>query len=200
MKRTAIVLLCIFESIACAGAQEHSTKQRHWQVTESETLWVQRYSNCQYGYYVRLSAGLIAHAERPPSPHHGFLISLPDVGSKTEVSPILTGVRPLATRSTISKPPWQKLKGSVSVSSSRLIHPRAEGQQWSDFQVDISRRFIRRYTNANGACADNLDSPRAMDRRLTHLVRLGSTNSARKSGPFGSALFLNLYFLIRPDR
>lgn len=84
MKRTAIILLCIFESIA--GAQEHSTKQRHWQVTVSETLWVQRYSNCEYGYYVLLSAGLIAHAEHPPSPHHGFLISLPDVGSKAEVS------------------------------------------------------------------------------------------------------------------
>ena len=84
MKRTAITLFCIFTSIV--GAQEHSTKQRHWQVTESETLWVQRYSNCQYGYYVLLLAGLIAHAEHPPSPCHGFLISLPDVGSRAEVS------------------------------------------------------------------------------------------------------------------
>ena len=84
MKRTAITLVCILASIS--GAQEHSTKQRHWQLTESETLWVGRYSNCQYGYYVLLSAGVIAHAEHPPSPHHGFLISLPEVGSKAEVS------------------------------------------------------------------------------------------------------------------
>jgi hypothetical protein len=84
LKRIAITLVCIFAS--AAGAQEQSMKQRHWKLTESETLWVGRYSNCQYGYYVLLSAGVIAHAEHPPSPHHGFLISLPDVGSKAEVS------------------------------------------------------------------------------------------------------------------
>ena len=84
MKRVAITLVCIFASVA--GAQELSTKQRHWQETESETLWVSRYSDCQYGYYVLLAPGVVAHGERPPSPHHGFLISLADVGTKTEVS------------------------------------------------------------------------------------------------------------------
>ncbi len=84
MKKIVIALVCIFASIA--GAQEHSMQQRHWQLTESETLWIGRYSNCQYGYYALLSAGVIAHAEHPPSPHHGFLISLPNVGSKAEVS------------------------------------------------------------------------------------------------------------------
>jgi hypothetical protein len=84
MKRITMALLCIFAPIA--SAQQHSTRLRHWQVTDSETLWVQRYSNCQYGYYVLLSAGVIAHAEHPPSPHHGFLIRLPDVGSKAEIS------------------------------------------------------------------------------------------------------------------
>lgn len=84
MKRIVVTLACIFASIG--GAQEHSTKQHHWQQTESETLWVGRYSNCQYGYYVLLSAGVIAHAELPPSPHHGFLLSLPDAGSKAEIS------------------------------------------------------------------------------------------------------------------
>lgn len=84
MKKIAVILTCIFASIA--AGQEHSTKQRHWQLTDSETLWVGRYSNCQYGYYVLLSAGVIAHAEHPPSPHHGFLISLPNVGSKAEVT------------------------------------------------------------------------------------------------------------------
>jgi len=72
---------------AAAGAQEHSGKQRHWELTEDETLWVGRYSNCRYGYFfIILPAGVIAHAEHPPSPHRGFLISLPDVGLRTYVS------------------------------------------------------------------------------------------------------------------
>lgn len=84
MKKVAIAILAIL--VTSAGAEEHSTKRRHWQLTKGETLWAGRYSNCQYGYYVLLPAGVIAHAEHPPNPHHGFLIGLPDVGSKTEVS------------------------------------------------------------------------------------------------------------------
>jgi hypothetical protein len=84
MKAVAITLVCIVASIA--GARQPSTKQRHWQLTEGETLWTGRYSNCQLGYYVLLPSGVVAHAEHPPSPHHGFLISLPDVGTKAIVS------------------------------------------------------------------------------------------------------------------
>ena len=84
MKQVATAIVFILATIA--GGQEHSTTRRHWQLTDSETLWAGRYSNCQYGYYVVLPTGVIAHAEHPPSPHHGFLIGLPDVGAKTEVS------------------------------------------------------------------------------------------------------------------
>jgi hypothetical protein len=81
-----IVFVAIFALATLAGAQEHSPKQRHWQLTDSETLWIGRYSNCQYSYYLLLPEGVVAHAEHPPSPHHGFLINLPNVGLKTEVS------------------------------------------------------------------------------------------------------------------
>lgn len=84
MKKIGIVTVFILEMIA--GAQGHRAHQRHWQLTDTETLWVGRYSNCQYGYYFLLPRGTIAHAEHPPSPHHGFMVSLPDVGLRTEVT------------------------------------------------------------------------------------------------------------------
>jgi len=84
MRKIPIVVIIALAAIA--GAQERSAKGRHWQLTDSETLWIGRYSNCQYGYYSLLPQGVVAHAEHPPGPHHGFVINLPDVGLKTEVS------------------------------------------------------------------------------------------------------------------
>lgn len=84
MKKIAIVVVLVLGALA--SAQEHSGKLRHWQLTDSETLWIGRYSNCQYGYYSLLPAGVVAHAEHPPSPHHGFLTKLPNVGTKAEVT------------------------------------------------------------------------------------------------------------------
>jgi len=55
--------------------------RRHWRVTDSETLWTGRYNNCDYGYYVLLPSGVVGHDTPPPSPNHGFLIALPDVGT-----------------------------------------------------------------------------------------------------------------------
>ena len=72
--------------IGFATAQEHPSPVKHWQLTDSETLWIGRYSNCQYGYYVLLPAGVVAHSELPPNPHHGFVVKLPDIGVRTEVT------------------------------------------------------------------------------------------------------------------
>lgn len=57
------------------------TLARHWRETASETVWTVRYNNCDYGYYVSLPAGVVAHETLPPSPNHGFLIALPDIGT-----------------------------------------------------------------------------------------------------------------------
>ncbi len=60
-----------------------SPAQRHWKETDSETLWTLRYSNCDYGYYVLLPNGFVAHNSLPPAPNHGFIVSLPDVGTRS---------------------------------------------------------------------------------------------------------------------
>jgi hypothetical protein len=80
MKKFAIALVVMLATVV--GAQE----RRHWQLTDDETIWIGRYSNCQYGYYSLLPSGVVAHAEHPPAPHHGFVINLPDVTVKTEVT------------------------------------------------------------------------------------------------------------------
>ncbi len=61
-------------------AHRVGSQHRHWVETDSETLWRGRYSNCDYGYYVLLSAGTVGHETHSPSPNHGFLVSLPDTG------------------------------------------------------------------------------------------------------------------------
>lgn len=84
MMNIAIAVLLAVATVA--GAQEHPSQGRHWELTDSEALWIGRYSNCQYGYYFLLPSGVVAHAEHPPSPHHGFLIKLPDTGVRTEAT------------------------------------------------------------------------------------------------------------------
>lgn len=79
------LLVVLFPSLP-SSAQTRSAKHRHWRLTENETLWIGRYSNCQYGYYAFLPNGAVAHAEHPPSPHHGFVVRLPEVDMKTEVT------------------------------------------------------------------------------------------------------------------
>jgi len=65
----------------CLCAQEPQKPQKHhWEETETETIWRVKNSNCDYGYYVNLPKGVIAHGTHSPNPNHGFLVALPDVG------------------------------------------------------------------------------------------------------------------------
>src|ERR1017187_9926639 len=56
------------------------TRGIHWTETGSETQWRLRYGNCDYGYFVALAPGVVGHNTLPPSPNHGFMVALPDVG------------------------------------------------------------------------------------------------------------------------
>jgi hypothetical protein len=85
MRKIAIPALMLLAMVA-AVAQSSASHASHWQLTDSETLWTGRYSNCQYGYFLLLPIGVVAHAEHPPNPHHGFLVKLPEVAVRDEVT------------------------------------------------------------------------------------------------------------------
>lgn len=81
MKRIAHCFVIIVALASCSGAYQHP-----WQNGETETLWRQRYGNCDYGMFMLLPAGVVAHSgSLPPSPNHGIAIRLPDVGSTSEI-------------------------------------------------------------------------------------------------------------------
>ncbi len=62
-----------------------SLAQHPWENAKTETLWRHRYGNCDYGMFVLLPAGVVAHGTLPPSPNHGVATRLPDVGSTSEI-------------------------------------------------------------------------------------------------------------------
>ncbi len=57
---------------------------QHWTQTPNETIWREKYTNCDKAYTVSLPTGVVAHGNLPPSPNHGFLVSAsaPDTASE----------------------------------------------------------------------------------------------------------------------
>jgi len=92
MKHVVVEVLLLLTLVLAAAprsgdsARHGSSQQRHWEETETETVWRDRYTNCDYGYYVVLPSGVIAHGSHSPAPNHGFVVSLPDVGRTSEAS------------------------------------------------------------------------------------------------------------------
>jgi hypothetical protein len=82
------VLICLFSASArgAQSSQPSQVEQRHWTETKTEMIWRGQYNNCDYGYYVLLSNGVVAHGTHSPAPNHGFLISLPDPTKTSYVS------------------------------------------------------------------------------------------------------------------
>lgn len=92
MKHVIVELLLFLAVVLVAAARNGDSvrhefsQQRHWEETTTETIWRDRYTNCDYGYYVVLPSGVIAHGSHSPNPNHGFLVSLPDIGKTSEAS------------------------------------------------------------------------------------------------------------------
>jgi hypothetical protein len=59
---------------------------QHWTQTPDETIWREKYTNCDKGYTVSFSKGVVAHDGLPPNPNHGFLVSASDPGTVAEVT------------------------------------------------------------------------------------------------------------------
>jgi hypothetical protein len=76
----------VLASIVLTRRSTDARQLRHWRETDSETLWTVRYTNCDYGFFVLLGRGVVAHDALPPSPNHGFLVSLAEPGTTKYVS------------------------------------------------------------------------------------------------------------------
>jgi len=74
--RISIAALYIVSSLVVAV---HA--QRTWRETENETVYVGKYSNCDYGYYVTLPDGIIGHRGKAPSSNHGITVNLSNPAS-----------------------------------------------------------------------------------------------------------------------
>ena len=59
---------------------------KHWTETPDETIWRERYGNCDHGYFVNLPPGVIGHDSRSPNPNHGILISAKNPSITTQVT------------------------------------------------------------------------------------------------------------------
>jgi hypothetical protein len=73
-KWTFVLALSI--GIAVWSQKRQMPSQRHWLETATETIYTERYSNCDYGYNIILPNRLVAHREKSPNPNHGFRVDL----------------------------------------------------------------------------------------------------------------------------
>jgi hypothetical protein len=74
--------------VSAVEAQQKPVQTAKWKSpeTDSESQFTGRYANCDYGFYVLLRKGYLAHGNHSPNPNHGFLIALPDTGITDFVS------------------------------------------------------------------------------------------------------------------
>jgi len=79
--RASILILLLLSGFRC-----FSSFQQHWKQTPDETIWRERYTNCDKGYAVSLPKGVVAHGGLPPSPNHGILVSADAPGTEAEVT------------------------------------------------------------------------------------------------------------------
>jgi|SRR5215472_3472945 len=91
MRSSGLVFIAaLLFGISSSAADPQTKLEAHSHVNvienDEESLWSNRYANCDYGFYVILPKGTIGHGNHSPSPNHGFLIGLPDTSTTKVVS------------------------------------------------------------------------------------------------------------------
>jgi hypothetical protein len=80
--RATLLLPTLIFAVAVASYPQG----KHWTETTDETIWRERYGNCDHGYFVTLPPGVIGHGSHSPSANHGILISAKGPSITTEVT------------------------------------------------------------------------------------------------------------------
>jgi hypothetical protein len=76
--------LALLVATAAARAQQeprHVPTTGNMRLTDSESLWTGRFSDCDFRYYLLIPNGFVAHGNRPPRRLHGVLFGLPDTST-----------------------------------------------------------------------------------------------------------------------
>lgn len=56
-------------------------QQRSWRETGTETVYIGKYANCDYGYLVLLPKGIVGHGSKAPGSNHGITVNLENPAS-----------------------------------------------------------------------------------------------------------------------
>lgn len=90
MNNLSVFCLCVLSLLIGTAPAPAQQEPRHWvatgkmRLTDSESLWTERFSDCDFKYYVLVPNGFVAHADRPLQRLHSVLFGLPDT-STTDV-------------------------------------------------------------------------------------------------------------------
>jgi|SRR5690348_3043170 len=82
---SAFVLL-ITPTIDAQQEARHFVARGNMRLTDSESLWTGRFSDCELRYYALIPNGFVAHGNRPAGRLHGVLFGLPDTGTTDVVT------------------------------------------------------------------------------------------------------------------
>ena len=117
---SSALALLIASAPACAQQEpRHFLARGNMRLTNSESLWTGRFSDCDYRYYVLIPDEFVAHAHRPAGRLHGVLFGLPDTSTTDVVT--IDDERFISVMATPNEFEFKSLKGFAD---HRLDHLR----------------------------------------------------------------------------
>jgi hypothetical protein len=146
------------------------SQAKHWTETPDETIWRERYGNCDHGYFVNLAPGVIGHASRSPSPNHGILISAKDPG--------------IAAQVTLEEPRLVEVYDSSDAAD--LRSPRAYVEQYILKPKNVSDKITileRRDTKFRGSTAIYVHFRKATEHSTSEVEELVVYRTPKSIGP-----------------